>query len=132
MLTPAITAATTYYKVGDMVTFGWNYTSLKVTPAHIDVYVTCTANQATYTITNNATYNPTGKAVWNTSEDATGAHPLLTDKYTLVIHDSDKDVTAAAQAGYLSRFDRFSFGMYTPRPYVDKDSEYAPSAIPTK
>lgn len=125
MLTPAVTAATTYYKVGDMVTFGWNYTSLSVPPAHIDVYVTCTANSATYTIANNATYKPTGKAVWNTSEDATGAHPLLTEKYTLIIHDADKEVTAVASAGYLGngKADEFSFGMYTPQPYVDKDSK---------
>ena len=128
MLTPATTAATTYYKVGDYVTFGWNYTSLSVTPAHIDVYVTCTANSATYTISNNASYHSTGLAVWNTSADATGAAPLLTDQYTLVIHDAAKDVTAVASAGYLGTYDQFTFGMYTPQPYVGKDREHAPSS----
>lgn len=124
MLTPATTAATTYYKVGDYVTFGWNYTSLSVTPSHIDVYVTCTANSATYTVANNASYDPKGHAVWNTSADATGKAPLLTDQYTLVIHDAAKDVTAVASAGYLGAYDQFTFGMYTPQPYVPKDSQY--------
>ena len=119
MLTPAVTDPTTYYKVGDMVTFGWNYTSLSIPPSHIDVYVTCTANSATYTLSNNATYKPTGKAVWNSSEDATGTHPLLTDQYTLVIRDADKPASSAASAGYLGNFEQFTFGMYTPQPYVD-------------
>ena len=125
MLTPDTTAATTYYKVGDYVTFGWNYTSLSVKPSKIDVYVTCTANSATYTIANNASYQPTGHAVWNTSADATGKAPLLTDQYTLVIHDAAKDVTARASAGYLDTYEQFVFGMYTPQAYVPKDREQA-------
>lgn len=107
------------------MTFGWNYTSLSIKPSKIDVYVTCAANSATYTISNNASYHPTDQAVWNTSEDATGKAPLLTDKYTLVIHDAAKDVTARASPGYLAAYDEFIFGMYTPQPYLPKDSEQA-------
>jgi len=77
MLTPAV-GSTTYYKVGQNITFAWNYTSLVITPPAIDVLVTCTANAATYTLASNMSVKATGNVVWNTNHDEAGANPLLT------------------------------------------------------
>ncbi|KAL8720638.1 MAG: hypothetical protein Q9225_002538 [Loekoesia sp. 1 TL-2023] len=121
MITPASIAPTSYYKVSDHITFAWNYTSLSVKPAKIDVYVSCQANSATYTLSGNATFEPTGKVVWDTKPEASGTAPLLTETYTLVIHDASKDITAIPQAGHLGTFDQFYFGMYTPQPYTALD-----------
>ena len=36
MLTPSALGPSTYYKIGETVTFGWNYTSLSIPPAKIE------------------------------------------------------------------------------------------------
>ena len=118
MITPSALAQQSFYKIGDQVTFAWNYTSLSVTPSAIDVVVSCQANSATYTLTNNASVASTGSITWDTQHDATGVAPLLTETYTLVIHDAAKDVTAVASAGYLGSYDQFTFGMYLPQSYT--------------
>ena len=118
MLTPSALAQTTYYKVGDYVSFAWNYTSLLVTPSKIDVYVSCSANSATYTISNNASFAPTGNVVWDTSPDATGTAPLLTETYTLVIYDAAEAATAVAGPGHLGVSNQLMFGMYIPQKYT--------------
>ncbi|KAL8986846.1 MAG: hypothetical protein Q9169_008751, partial [Polycauliona sp. 2 TL-2023] len=118
MITPSAIAQTSYYKVGDYVTFAWNYTSLSVEPPKIDVFVSCQANSATYAISNNASFEPTGSVVWDTKPEASGTAPLLTETYTLIIHDASKDVTSVPQAGHLGSYNQFRFGMYTPQPYM--------------
>ncbi len=129
MLTPAMTAAKTYYKVGQNITFGWNYTSLSNEPKAIDVYVTCTANSATYTITNNMTFQSSAKAVWDTLPEQTGANPLLTEQYHLVIHDAAKDVTDIAAAGNLGAYQQFLFAMYTPQAYQNLTGTCVPEDV---
>ncbi|KAL8691492.1 MAG: hypothetical protein Q9218_003301 [Villophora microphyllina] len=119
MITPSAIAQPSYYKVNDHVTFAWNYTSLSVKPAKIDAFVSCAQNSATYTLLNNATFDPTATVVWDTKPEASGTAPLLTETYTLVIHDASKDLTAIPVAGQLGAFDQFYFGMYTPQPYTD-------------
>ncbi|MCJ1419263.1 hypothetical protein MMC32_005617 [Xylographa parallela] len=119
MLTPAAIAPASYYKIGDQITFGWNYTSLIVTPTAIDILATCSACASAYTLANNASVKETGSVVWDTSGYATGTNPLLTESYTLIIHDAAQATTAAAQAGYLGTYDSFMFGMYAPQPYSD-------------
>ena len=118
MITPSALAQTSYYKVGDYVTFAWNYTSLSIQPSKIDVFVSCQANSATYTISNNASFEPTGNVVWDTKPEASGTAPLLTETYTLIIHDASKEVTSIPQAGHLGSYNQFQFGMYTPQPYT--------------
>ncbi|KAL8861517.1 MAG: hypothetical protein Q9178_002041 [Gyalolechia marmorata] len=118
MVTPSALGQTSYYKVGDYVTFAWNYTSLSIEPSKIDVFVSCQANSATYTISNNASFEPTGSVVWDTKPEASGTAPLLTETYTLIIHDASKDITAVPQAGHLGAYNQFQFGMYTPQPYT--------------
>ena len=119
MITPAATLFSQYYKIKDYVTFAWNYTSLSATPAAVDVLASCSLNQATYTIAQNVSVEETNSIVWDTGDyQATGDIPLLTEKYTLIIHDSSKDVDASPAAGYLGAWQQFTFGMYTPQPYT--------------
>lgn len=130
MITPAAISGAQYYKIGDYVSFAWNYTSLEVTPTAIDILASCSANQATYTLALNQTVEPTGSLVWNT-KDTDDKDPLLTSTYTLIIYDSESEVSAAPAAGYLAPFRQFSFGMYQPQKYTPlarKFSIYLPPA----
>ncbi|OCK83307.1 hypothetical protein K432DRAFT_468206 [Lepidopterella palustris CBS 459.81] len=119
MITPAAISGPQFYKIGDWVTFAWNYTSLSVTPTAIDILATCTANQGTYTLAVNQTVGETGRVLWDTgSYQASNTLPLLTETYTLVIYDADSSISATAQAGYLAVYNQYTFGMYTPQPYT--------------
>ncbi|KAL9073735.1 MAG: hypothetical protein Q9161_002773 [Pseudevernia consocians] len=118
MITPSALAQTTYYKIGDYVSFAWNYTSLSITPSKVDVLVSCSANSATYTLQSNASFEKTGSIVWDTSPDITGTAPLLTETYTLVIYDAQEAITEVASAGKLGVSDDFTFGMYIPQKYT--------------
>jgi hypothetical protein len=118
MVTPNALAGDQFYRVGNYITFAWNYTSLSVTPSAIDVLASCSANQATYTIAVNISAQET-KVVWDTENTPDGQAPFLTEKYTLLIYDAESSVTAAPRAGYLGTFNQFTFGMYTPQPYVN-------------
>ncbi|KAI9049281.1 hypothetical protein LZ554_007128 [Drepanopeziza brunnea f. sp. 'monogermtubi'] len=120
LLTPAATS-TPYFKIGDYVTFAWNYTSLSSTPTALNIMATCSANSQLYTLAVNQTItNATGAVTWDTgSYQATAVqNPLLTQTYTLIIHDVDSSISAPAAAGYLSPFNSYSFGMYVPQPYT--------------
>ncbi|EFQ88125.1 hypothetical protein CFE70_009947 [Pyrenophora teres f. teres 0-1] len=123
MVTPNAMAGTQYYKVGDWVTFAWNYTSLSVTPTAIDVLASCTANQATYTISVNMSATQT-EVLWNTGETPEGQAPFLTENYKLLIYDSDLSATAPPRAGYLGAFTGFTFGMYLKQPYTPLSEGY--------
>ena len=126
MVTPAAIAPSQYYKIGDYVTFAWNYTSLSVTPSGIDILASCSLNQQLYTIALNQSVGPTGAVTWDTGEyQATATIPLLTETYTLVIYDASQDITTIPQAGYLAVQDQFQFGMYSPQPYTPLNGELA-------
>jgi hypothetical protein len=122
MLTPAPISGSQYYKIGDFVTFGWNYTSLLATPSAIDIVASCSANKQIYTLAMNQTVsNATQAVTWDTGSYQTGnpTIPLLTETYTLIIYDAASSISAVAQAGYLAPFNQFTFGMYSPQPYSD-------------
>jgi hypothetical protein len=122
MLTPAAISGAQYYKIGDFVTFGWNYTSLLATPSAIDIVASCSANKQIYTLAMNQTVsNGTQAVTWDTGAYETGnpTVPLLTETYTLIIYDAASSISAPAQAGYLAPYDQFTFGMYSPQPYAD-------------
>ncbi|KAF1814816.1 hypothetical protein P152DRAFT_455856 [Eremomyces bilateralis CBS 781.70] len=111
-----------YYKIGEYVTFKWNYTSLSATPTAIDVLASCSLNQATYTLTSNMTTGPTGEVVWDTKQyENTGTQELITEKYTLIIYDAASAITAIPKPGYLGLFSSFTFGMYQKQDYKDLD-----------
>ncbi|KAH7393598.1 hypothetical protein BKA64DRAFT_695960 [Cadophora sp. MPI-SDFR-AT-0126] len=113
--------STSYYKIGEQVTFAWNYTSLSATPTAINILASCSANSQTYTLAMNHTVsNATGAVTWDTGAyQATAVqNPLLTQTYTLIIYDADSSVSAVAAAGYLSTFNSYTFGMYVPQAYT--------------
>lgn len=119
MITPDAMSPASYYKIKDHVTFVWNYTSLSLPPKAVDVLATCSANQGLYTIAANQSWEQTQSVVWDTGDyQATGTIPLLTETYTLIIHDAARDVSATAPAGYLGAWKQFTFGMYEPQPYT--------------
>lgn len=120
MITPNVMSAASYYKIGDDVTFGWNLTSVSVTPSAVDILASCSTNQATYTIAVNQTINgSTGGVVWDTGKyQSTATQLLLTGTYTLIIYDADSSISATPASGYLAPFKQFTFGMYTPQAYV--------------
>lgn len=117
MITPNALSAASYYKIGDWVTFAWNYTSLSVTPSAVDVLASCSLNDATYTIAlNQSISGPTNLVLWDTSAyQANNTLQLLTETYTLLIYDAQSSVSATAQAGYLAPQDTYTFGMYIPQ-----------------
>ena len=79
MLTPSALAAPSYYKIGDFVTFAWNYTSLSVTPSAIDIVASCQRNDQIYTIATNQSLNGTQAVTWDTGAyQSTATVPLLT------------------------------------------------------
>ncbi|POS85113.1 hypothetical protein EPUL_002781 [Erysiphe pulchra] len=95
--------------------------SLEATPTAVNILATCTANKQLYTIEMNQTVaNNTGLVVWDTGKyQATAVqNPLLTQTYTLIIHDSDSSMNAVAQPGLLAVFNQYTFGMYSPQPYT--------------
>ncbi|KAI1762533.1 hypothetical protein GGR53DRAFT_521651 [Hypoxylon sp. FL1150] len=123
MITPATTAGTTLYRIGDStpITWVWNYTSLQGTPTAIDVMVSCSTASETWTLTQNMTFEPTATFTWDTQNytESAVANPLVVAMYTLLIMDADSSVSATAEPGYLALYDGFQFGMYTARPYED-------------
>ncbi|KAH0420644.1 hypothetical protein KCU90_g9830, partial [Aureobasidium melanogenum] len=120
MITPNIYSSSSYYKVGDYVTFAWNMTSLSVTPTALDILASCAANQNLYTLAVNQTVNgSTGAVTWDTGNyQATATIPLLTETYTLIIMDAAMPaISATAAYGGLPVYSGHRFGMYTPQPY---------------
>lgn len=120
MVTPATTANLELYKIGDFVTWVWNYTSLQATPTAVDVLASCSFATRTFTLTQNMTFETLGSYTWDTGayQSSNVASPLLTEEYTLIIYDADSSVSATAEAGYLDTYDGFTFGMYAPQSYT--------------
>jgi len=121
MVTPAPLGGAQYYKIGEFVTFAWNYTSLSVTPTAIDILASCSVASQTYTLAMNQTVDATGAVTWDTGKyQKTATAPLLMATYTLIIYDADDPagITETPRPGYLGVYDQFTFGMYTPQPYT--------------
>jgi hypothetical protein len=119
MITPNPTMGAQYYKIGDWVTFAWNYTSLVVTPTAVNIVASCSVNQQTYTIAANQSVQATGAVLWDTSsyQQANSRNQLLTNDYTLIVFDAASQISATPRAGYLGTYNQFVFGMYQPEPY---------------
>lgn len=124
MITPAPNSPTEYYKIGDKVEFAWNYTALLASPTAINILASCSANQATYTISNNATFQTSARVTWDTAKE-TGPPSLLTEMYTLIIFDADTAITAVPKPGHLALYNQNRFGMYLSQPYVPKDRKFS-------
>ncbi|KAL1864804.1 hypothetical protein Plec18167_009635 [Paecilomyces lecythidis] len=123
MITPSANAQSSYYKIGEYVTFKWNYTSLSITPSAINVVASCSLNSETYTISHNMSVHPTGAVTWDTGKyQASATVPLLTASYTLIVYDVDSNPSAVASAGHLSSQNQYVFGMYLPQSYTPLNS----------
>lgn len=122
VISPASTSGLPIFKIGDKATFGFNFTSLSATPTALNIMATCTLNQALYTIAMNQTINATAttqQAVWDSNGYETSSAPLVVATYTLIMYDSDGSESDIPQAGYLSPFNSFAFGMYNRQDYSD-------------
>ncbi|KAL6695299.1 hypothetical protein J3F84DRAFT_374026 [Trichoderma pleuroticola] len=119
MQTPNVFAGSALYKIGDYVTWGWNYTNILGTPTAIDVLISCSTASETWTLTSNMTFKTSASYVWDSSVQATSVEePLPVAMYTLIIKDSDAAISSIPDPGYLGTFSSFTFGLYTPQPYV--------------
>lgn len=114
-ITTPVTSAveTVLFKIGDNITMGWNYTGIEVTPTAIDVYLSCASASETWTLTSNMTFETDVLWVWNSEEQAEAVEsPLLTEMYTLIIKDSEAEVSENPSPGYLGANSDFTFGLY--------------------
>ncbi|KAL0930771.1 uncharacterized protein CTRU02_213506 [Colletotrichum truncatum] len=129
MIDPAATAAAiNLYKIGDYVTWKWNYTNVQATPTAIDVLVSCSARSRTWTLTQNMTWAVPASYTWDTSVQQTDpSAPLANDEYTLVIYDAETSVSATAAPGYLGVSNAFKFGMYVRQEYHDLNDWECPT-----
>jgi hypothetical protein len=119
MIVP-VTTTLVLYKLGDFVTFSWNYTSLLASPTAVDVMAVDASATQTHTLTQNMTFESPASYTWDTesyqAENAV-SKPLRVAEYTLLIYDSDGEPTGVVAAGYLAPYNQLQFGIYTPQPY---------------
>lgn len=116
MVTPdALLTPTPLYRIKDEITFQWNYTSIKAKPTAVDVILSCSAAQDTWVLTANMTFQTNASYIWDSKVQATDVNqPLPIELYTLIIKDSDADITAAPEPGYLAPYSGLTFGLYQP------------------
>ncbi|CUS10889.1 unnamed protein product [Tuber aestivum] len=115
MQTPALTDGYQIYKIGQPVTFKWNYTSIQASPTAINVEAFCTDGATYFNIAANVSADTT-EVVWDTGDyqqTATAKLPVAT--YTLWVYDASKDRTAVPSPGYLYSYNSLQFGMYLPK-----------------
>ncbi|KAF2645004.1 hypothetical protein P280DRAFT_185464 [Massarina eburnea CBS 473.64] len=121
MITPGVYAGSQFFKIGDYVTFAWNYTSLSISPTAVDIMASCTVNQATYTVAVNQSIEATQTVVWDTGNyqnDHPNGQPFLTENYLLMIYDANSSASDTGKPGYLAPYKALRFGMYAPQPYT--------------
>ena len=120
MQTPGPFDGPQFYKVGDWVTFAWNYTSVVSTPKAVNVLATCSQINAEWTIAANMTYESNQTVFWDTNQYAGKQTPqLVVATYTLIIENAEEAIaTANPTAGQLGSWKQQTFGMYNPQDYV--------------
>ncbi|KAI5451921.1 hypothetical protein NCC49_001222 [Naganishia albida] len=129
MTQPPSTASASFYKIAsaNYVTFGWNLTSLYVTPESLTVIATCTQNGNTYKVgpTNaageidNVVPGTATQIVWNPweYEQQAGATPLAAATYTLSVWD-ERGPGATVAGGRFSPYSGTQFALYRPQQYT--------------
>lgn len=100
-------AGTHYNKIGDHLTFVWNYTRLASTPTAIDILASVKHPEwknfdGLYTISTNVTFDQTQTLIWDTGTyQTTAPKPLVMGDYQLIIHDAAVEMTATPHPGKL-------------------------------
>jgi len=114
MITPITTLEPTpLYKISDYVTFSWNFTNVRGTPTGVDLLISCQAASKTWTLSSNMTYATDIAYTWDTTDQANDPQdPLLQELYTLIIKDSEAEITDVPSAGYLGAYSGLTFGLY--------------------
>ncbi|KAI5782721.1 hypothetical protein EDC01DRAFT_224689 [Geopyxis carbonaria] len=130
MKTPAAQDGFSIFKIGETVTFGWNYTDLVVSPTNVNVEAYCTDGANYFTITGNASGDTT-KAIWDTGKyQATASIKLPIATYTLFIYDASKSRTDVASPGYLGVYQNLRFGLYEPKKAIPLSQFECPTCSP--
>ena len=129
---PAQTADASYYKIaqGVAVTFGWNLTSLVITPASLTVAAVNSAQSNTVTLgvvpgsATAITWSP-----WEINEAAarSGGVALAQATYRLQIYDERGLGGATNQAGIFNPNEKVQFALYIPQPYTSLAGELVPT-----
>ncbi|OXG79483.1 hypothetical protein C349_04432 [Cryptococcus neoformans var. grubii Br795] len=123
---PPSTASASYYKIAkdSWITFGWNMTSLYVTPTSLTVVASCSANGNTYPVgPTTSPYNVfpgnTTQVVWNPWEweQIPTQVAFAEATYMLSIWD-ERGPGAARKGGYLTPYSGTNFMMYRPAGYT--------------
>ncbi|KAJ6571606.1 hypothetical protein B0H19DRAFT_936356 [Mycena capillaripes] len=115
--------ATSFFKIAEnqMITFGWNLTSVLAMPTSLTISAVCN-NGNTYAVGPDPDGHVPGTAtevVWDVFS-YNQAHPgtkLAQASYTLHMWD-DRGPTATQRAGYMSPNTALSFALYTPQAYT--------------
>ncbi|KAJ4425033.1 hypothetical protein N0V82_000315 [Gnomoniopsis sp. IMI 355080] len=123
---PVTTLTSALYKIGDYVTFKWNYTELTAKPTAVNVIASASTSSlgaSTWTLTSNMTFETEAAFTWDTAAFQTQAlqdqKPLLVEMYTLYIYDAESAApTATAGYGSLTGNAALTFGLYTGQPYT--------------
>jgi len=120
---PPNTAAASFYKIApdNVITIGWNFTSLYATPTHLTLSAFCSANGNTYPIgPTNGIIDGTARSVeWNPYDynQIPGVTPLAEASYTLRIVD-ERGLGAGAAPGLFSPNEQMTFALYKPQSYT--------------
>ncbi|TRM60377.1 hypothetical protein BD626DRAFT_505163 [Schizophyllum amplum] len=117
-ITQPPTTATSYYKIAEnqMVTFGWNLTSVIATPTSITLSAIC-ENGNTYPV--GIVDGDATELVWDiySYQQDNPNSPLVQASYTLSMWD-DRGPDATQRAGYMKSNNQLVFAMYTPQDYT--------------
>lgn len=102
------------------ITFGWNYTSLYVTPTSLTISAICD-NGNTYPVgpTDGVIDAAETSVVWDvySYQQANPTLPLAVASYTLTVWD-DRGPSATRMPGYFSPNSNLRFALYTPQAYT--------------
>ena len=139
---PPQTAAPSFYKFApsQKITFGWNITSLSITPSQLTVSTFCSANGNTYPVgptdgvipgtatqvnlfcitkAQDVLITVVTKVVWDpySYQQAHPTQPLIIASYTLQIMDNH-GLTQLPVSGRFAPNTEMTFALYTPQTYT--------------
>ncbi|KAH7096231.1 hypothetical protein BKA62DRAFT_720304 [Auriculariales sp. MPI-PUGE-AT-0066] len=120
---PPQTASASFYKIGtgQTITFGFNYTSLSVTPSAITFKAWCSQNAMTYDMT--TIQPPTTKITWSPFDyEAQAGNPRLAEATYVLQAFDERGPQAMASGGYFSPNQNVRFALYRPQNYVPLES----------
>jgi len=115
-----------FFKIAEsqIVTFGWNFTNIILTPTHLTVSAICD-NGNTYPVgpTDGVIPGTATQVVWDpfSYQQANPQTPLAQASYTLTIWD-DRGPTPPPEPGLFQPPPGLRFAMYTPQPYTPLNS----------